>query len=133
MAQNRTSAGPGNPCEHICLDLHDGTYECSCFYGFTLAVDGYSCSTLPASTASPVAVGQEAAPTGTLGAAKLESGAQPAVLDYRDAGSDLGPQSRVASGKLEQQQQQQRKSRRPIKAPAELRDDNMDDSKPKGK
>lgn len=33
-----------NPCEHICLDLHDGTYECSCFYGFTLAVDGYSCA-----------------------------------------------------------------------------------------
>lgn len=35
-----------NPCEQICLDLHDGTYECSCFYGFTLAVDGYSCAQL---------------------------------------------------------------------------------------
>lgn len=26
------------------MDLHDGTYECSCFAGFTLAVDGYSCT-----------------------------------------------------------------------------------------
>lgn len=26
------------------MDLHDGTYECSCFYGFALAVDGYSCT-----------------------------------------------------------------------------------------
>ena len=40
-----------NPCEHICLDLHDGTYECSCFYGFALAVDGYSCAPI-ASTAT---------------------------------------------------------------------------------
>lgn len=41
-----------NPCEHICLDLHDGTYECSCFYGFALAVDGYSCATLDKSPLS---------------------------------------------------------------------------------
>lgn len=39
-----------NPCEHICLDLHDGTYECSCFYGFTLTVDGYSCAKLATTT-----------------------------------------------------------------------------------
>lgn len=38
-----------NPCEHICLDLHDGTYECSCFYGFSLSIDGYSCSGSPKS------------------------------------------------------------------------------------
>lgn len=44
-----------NPCEHICLDSHDGTYECSCFYGFTLAVDGYSCAPLPAPSSTTAA------------------------------------------------------------------------------
>lgn len=43
-----------NPCEHICLDLHDGTYECSCFYGFALAVDGYSCASLDRSALSTI-------------------------------------------------------------------------------
>lgn len=33
----------GSPCEHTCLDLHDGTFECTCREHFALAVDGYSC------------------------------------------------------------------------------------------
>lgn len=46
-ATNSSPTQPiGNPCEHACVDLHDGTYECTCFYGFTLAVDGYSCARL---------------------------------------------------------------------------------------
>lgn len=49
-----TSARARNPCEHICLDLHDGTYECSCFYGFALAVDGYSCARLPQALSATV-------------------------------------------------------------------------------
>ncbi|XP_013773558.1 pikachurin-like [Limulus polyphemus] len=33
----------GNPCHHNCYDLHDGTFECSCNEGYTLANNGYSC------------------------------------------------------------------------------------------
>ena len=32
-----------SPCQHLCFDLHDGTFECSCKEGFTLSVNGYSC------------------------------------------------------------------------------------------
>lgn len=46
--RNGADASSKNPCEHTCVDLHDGTYECTCFYGFTLAVDGYSCAKLAA-------------------------------------------------------------------------------------
>lgn len=35
--------GEDNPCEQLCFDLHDGTYECSCKEGHTLADNGYSC------------------------------------------------------------------------------------------
>lgn len=31
------------PCQHLCFDLHDGTFECACREGFTLADNGYSC------------------------------------------------------------------------------------------
>ncbi|KAF8791124.1 pikachurin-like [Argiope bruennichi] len=32
-----------SPCQHLCFDLHDGTFECACKDGFTLSVNGYSC------------------------------------------------------------------------------------------
>ncbi|XP_015907469.1 pikachurin [Parasteatoda tepidariorum] len=32
-----------SPCQHLCFDLHDGTFECACKEGFTLSVNGYSC------------------------------------------------------------------------------------------
>ncbi|KAK7086586.1 hypothetical protein SK128_027746 [Halocaridina rubra] len=33
-------------CEHLCFNLHDGTFECDCQRGYTLEPDGYSCTTL---------------------------------------------------------------------------------------
>ncbi|XP_022257129.1 uncharacterized protein LOC111089259, partial [Limulus polyphemus] len=33
----------GNLCHHNCYDLHDGTFECSCDEGYTLAKNGYTC------------------------------------------------------------------------------------------
>ncbi|KAJ0171928.1 hypothetical protein K1T71_012691 [Dendrolimus kikuchii] len=35
--------GEGSPCEQLCRELHDGTYECGCGPGFVLQVDGYGC------------------------------------------------------------------------------------------
>lgn len=32
-----------NPCQQLCFDLHDGTYECACHEGHQLDVNGYSC------------------------------------------------------------------------------------------
>ncbi|XP_054162749.1 uncharacterized protein LOC128960645 [Oppia nitens] len=32
------------PCDQLCYDLHDGTFECSCNMGFTLDNNGYSCT-----------------------------------------------------------------------------------------
>lgn len=57
-----------NPCQHICLDLHDGTYECSCFYGFALAVDGYSCASIEPQSPNPSAA--------ILSSAKPQSGSR---------------------------------------------------------
>ena len=31
------------PCQHLCFDLHDGTFECACKEDYTLANNGYSC------------------------------------------------------------------------------------------
>ncbi|KAH9645647.1 hypothetical protein HF086_005296, partial [Spodoptera exigua] len=36
--------GEGSPCEQLCRELHDGTYECGCGPGYVLHVDGYGCS-----------------------------------------------------------------------------------------
>ncbi|XP_066961133.1 pikachurin-like isoform X1 [Macrobrachium rosenbergii] len=33
-------------CEHLCFNLHDGTFECDCQRGYTLEPDGYSCTKL---------------------------------------------------------------------------------------
>lgn len=35
--------GEGSPCEQLCRELHDGTYECGCGPGYVLHVDGYGC------------------------------------------------------------------------------------------
>ncbi|KAL4719903.1 hypothetical protein ACJJTC_015388 [Scirpophaga incertulas] len=40
--------GEGSPCEQLCRELHDGTYECGCGPGFELHVDGYGCIELNA-------------------------------------------------------------------------------------
>ena len=32
-----------NPCQQLCFDLHDGTFECACHDGFHLNLNGYSC------------------------------------------------------------------------------------------
>lgn len=72
-----------NPCEHICLDLHDGTYECSCFYGFTLAVDGYSCAKLATTTTtiSSISVAEiNLAPSGPT--SKSSNNNNKSTLDY---------------------------------------------------
>ncbi|XP_074593031.1 pikachurin-like [Brevipalpus obovatus] len=31
------------PCQHLCFDLHDGTFECACRPGYTLSHNGYAC------------------------------------------------------------------------------------------
>lgn len=31
------------PCQQLCFDLHDGTFECACKQFYTLADNGYSC------------------------------------------------------------------------------------------
>ncbi|XP_015795541.1 pikachurin isoform X2 [Tetranychus urticae] len=31
------------PCQHLCFDLHDGTFECACHPGYILSDNGYSC------------------------------------------------------------------------------------------
>lgn len=33
----------GGPCQQLCYDLHDGTFECGCSEGYVLSTDGYSC------------------------------------------------------------------------------------------
>ncbi|XP_045762422.1 uncharacterized protein LOC123865443 [Maniola jurtina] len=35
--------GEGSPCEQLCRELHDGTFECGCGPGYVLHVDGYEC------------------------------------------------------------------------------------------
>ncbi|KAH7640417.1 pikachurin-like protein [Dermatophagoides farinae] len=32
-----------NPCQQLCFDLHDGTFECACQDGYHLHMNGYSC------------------------------------------------------------------------------------------
>lgn len=32
-----------NPCQHLCFDLHDGTFECACLNNYFLSDNGYSC------------------------------------------------------------------------------------------
>ncbi|KAG0420879.1 hypothetical protein HPB47_003211, partial [Ixodes persulcatus] len=31
------------PCQQICFDLHDGTFECGCSSGYRLSSNGYGC------------------------------------------------------------------------------------------
>ncbi|CAH0714863.1 unnamed protein product, partial [Brenthis ino] len=40
--------GEASPCEQLCRELHDGTYECGCGPGYVLHVDGYGCLELNA-------------------------------------------------------------------------------------
>ncbi|XP_049881213.1 pikachurin-like [Pectinophora gossypiella] len=44
--------GEGSPCEQLCRELHDGTYECGCGPGYILHVNGYGCLELNATKAS---------------------------------------------------------------------------------
>ncbi|XP_048487119.1 uncharacterized protein LOC125490822 [Plutella xylostella] len=41
-----------SPCEQLCLQLHDGTFECGCGAGYVLHVDGYGCLELNATRPS---------------------------------------------------------------------------------
>ncbi|CAG9792518.1 unnamed protein product [Diatraea saccharalis] len=54
--ESRTAAegrcGEGSPCEQLCRELHDGTYECGCGPGYVLHVDGYGCLELNATKAT---------------------------------------------------------------------------------
>ncbi|CAB3226164.1 unnamed protein product [Arctia plantaginis] len=43
MYQAPGRCGEGSPCEQLCRELHDGTYECGCGPGYVLQVDGYGC------------------------------------------------------------------------------------------
>ncbi|KAJ2944975.1 hypothetical protein O0L34_g1872 [Tuta absoluta] len=49
---SRWRCGEGSPCEQLCRELHDGTYECGCGPGFILHVNGYSCVELNATRSS---------------------------------------------------------------------------------
>ncbi|CAH0697416.1 unnamed protein product [Spodoptera exigua] len=51
--------GEGSPCEQLCRELHDGTYECGCGPGYVLHVDGYGCSELNATRATDVSDAEE--------------------------------------------------------------------------
>ncbi|CAH2098148.1 unnamed protein product [Euphydryas editha] len=42
-SQSSGRCGEGSPCEQLCRELHDGTYECGCGPGYVLHVDGYGC------------------------------------------------------------------------------------------
>lgn len=80
------SGNASNPCEHLCLDLHDGTYECSCFYGFALALDGYSCARPPsASGAREGATADDVAEIVVLGDSARAVSAQPKTNDSSKA------------------------------------------------
>ena len=35
--------GANSPCVQLCVELHDGTFECQCRSGYRLLLDGYSC------------------------------------------------------------------------------------------
>ncbi|XP_038218140.1 pikachurin [Zerene cesonia] len=47
--------GEGSPCEQLCRELHDGTYECGCAPGYVLHVDGYGCLEINATKATEAA------------------------------------------------------------------------------
>ncbi|CAH1641845.1 unnamed protein product [Spodoptera littoralis] len=51
--------GEGSPCEQLCRELHDGTYECGCGPGYVLHVDGYGCSELNATRATDISDAEE--------------------------------------------------------------------------
>ncbi|XP_077552337.1 uncharacterized protein LOC144166697, partial [Haemaphysalis longicornis] len=34
------------PCQQMCFDLHDGTFECGCTAGYRLSTNGYGCQPL---------------------------------------------------------------------------------------
>ncbi|XP_022699692.1 pikachurin-like isoform X1 [Varroa jacobsoni] len=53
----------GGPCQQLCYDLHDGTFECGCSEGYVLSTDGYSCH--PETNSSSNASSTEEATTGT--------------------------------------------------------------------
>ncbi|XP_064476883.1 pikachurin-like [Ornithodoros turicata] len=42
------------PCQQICFDLHDGTFECGCSTGYKLSTNGYGCDPLEANESVPL-------------------------------------------------------------------------------
>ncbi|XP_055323998.1 uncharacterized protein LOC129578841 [Sitodiplosis mosellana] len=38
--------GHGSPCDQVCFELHDGTFECDCTEGYELNKNGYSCQVI---------------------------------------------------------------------------------------
>ncbi|XP_063833972.1 pikachurin-like [Ostrinia nubilalis] len=51
--------GEGSPCEQLCRELHDGTYECGCSPGYVLHVNGYGCLELNATKSTETADTEE--------------------------------------------------------------------------
>ncbi|XP_037298991.1 uncharacterized protein LOC119190692 [Manduca sexta] len=51
--------GAGSPCEQLCRELHDGTYECGCGPGYVLHVDGYGCLELNSTKATVTSLDAE--------------------------------------------------------------------------
>lgn len=51
------------PCQQICFDLHDGTFECGCSAGFKLSSNGYSCDPLEANESLPGSIRQSSTVT----------------------------------------------------------------------
>ncbi|XP_022115502.2 pikachurin isoform X2 [Pieris rapae] len=51
--------GEGSPCEQLCSELHDGTYECGCGSGYVLHVDGYGCLEINSTKATEAPVKED--------------------------------------------------------------------------
>ncbi|CAH2058292.1 unnamed protein product, partial [Iphiclides podalirius] len=56
---NDGRCGEGSPCEQLCRELHDGTYECGCGPGFVLHVDGYGCLEINATKSTEASSGTQ--------------------------------------------------------------------------
>ncbi|OXA50862.1 Pikachurin [Folsomia candida] len=43
FVEEEGKCGSSSPCVQLCVELHDGTFECQCRPGYRLLLDGYSC------------------------------------------------------------------------------------------
>lgn len=54
------------PCQQICFDLHDGTFECGCSSGYRLSSNGYGCEPLKQGEPIPDGRRRGSGPTGSV-------------------------------------------------------------------